>query len=358
VLDGTGVLTNREEFSPYGETSFGSYARKRYRFTGQERDEESGLSMHGARYYAPWLARWTSVDPVGLQGGNNLYAYCAAEPLALVDRDGRNFTVVIDFDKSTIVLGSVIVVRTEKDRAQVAAALDDFNKKAPAVNYNGMAVTFDVKVRLDPDDFGKVRPKPSEYRINEYNSERWGDRVPREVNSIPDNRGNFGYTGGVTRLARNITMTHHDNWGNLGGVPDFVKHEILHTFGLDDKGDPYYVAGGLMEPSVVFRFFGARDPQGANNVRLRKEEISMIMKFVDDYFPELTDPRSKYHVEATPIVDFVHSRAPGARVFSTFDAARADYLREINKSTLEGLPATPPPLPELPSTSKQPATNP
>ena len=34
---------NREEYFPYGETSFGSFARKRYRFTGKERDEESGL---------------------------------------------------------------------------------------------------------------------------------------------------------------------------------------------------------------------------------------------------------------------------------------------------------------------------
>ena len=42
VIDGTGALINREEYTPYGETSFGSYASKRYRFTGKERDEESG----------------------------------------------------------------------------------------------------------------------------------------------------------------------------------------------------------------------------------------------------------------------------------------------------------------------------
>ncbi len=44
---------NREEYSPYGETTFGSFARKRYRYTRRERDEESGLYYHGARYYAP-----------------------------------------------------------------------------------------------------------------------------------------------------------------------------------------------------------------------------------------------------------------------------------------------------------------
>jgi RHS repeat-associated protein len=65
VLDDAGALVNREEYMPYGETSFGSFARKRYRFTGKERDEESGLTYHGARYYAPWLARWVSSDPAG-----------------------------------------------------------------------------------------------------------------------------------------------------------------------------------------------------------------------------------------------------------------------------------------------------
>ncbi|VAX04050.1 Putative insecticidal toxin complex, partial [hydrothermal vent metagenome] len=52
VLDEVGALMNREEHYPYGETSFGSFARKRYRFTGKERDEESGLNYHAARYYS------------------------------------------------------------------------------------------------------------------------------------------------------------------------------------------------------------------------------------------------------------------------------------------------------------------
>ncbi|MEO0824385.1 MAG: SpvB/TcaC N-terminal domain-containing protein [Cyanobacteria bacterium J06639_16] len=88
VLDDGGNLINREEYTPYGETSFGSFARKRYRFTGKERDEESGLHYHGARYYTPTLARWVSADPIGLQGGLNLYRYAANNPLAFIDSTG------------------------------------------------------------------------------------------------------------------------------------------------------------------------------------------------------------------------------------------------------------------------------
>ena len=87
VVDEVGNWVNREEYTPYGETSFGSFSRKRYRFTGKERDEESGLNCHGARCYAPWLIRWTNCDPAGPVDGPNLYAY-TKNPLSFTDPQG------------------------------------------------------------------------------------------------------------------------------------------------------------------------------------------------------------------------------------------------------------------------------
>jgi len=55
ALTTTGALVNREEFYPFGETSFGGYRKKRYRYNGKEKDEESGLYEYGQRYYAPWF---------------------------------------------------------------------------------------------------------------------------------------------------------------------------------------------------------------------------------------------------------------------------------------------------------------
>ena len=92
VVDFTGTLINREEFTPYGETSFGSFARKRYRFTGKERDEESGLNYHEARYALVWLGRWASCDPTGAAGGINQYQYAAANPMAFRDPGGTQPT--------------------------------------------------------------------------------------------------------------------------------------------------------------------------------------------------------------------------------------------------------------------------
>lgn len=88
VIDDAANWVNREEYTPYGETSFGSFARKHYRFTGKERDEESGLNYHGARYYASWVGRWTCCDPAGIVDGLNLYAYVRNNPVLLKDPSG------------------------------------------------------------------------------------------------------------------------------------------------------------------------------------------------------------------------------------------------------------------------------
>jgi RHS repeat-associated protein len=91
VIDASGSLVNREEFTPYGDTSFGSFARKRYRFSGKERDNESGLNYHGARYYAAWLCKWTSCDPLGSVNGLSLFVY-TCNPLSFIDPDGMETT--------------------------------------------------------------------------------------------------------------------------------------------------------------------------------------------------------------------------------------------------------------------------
>ncbi len=88
IVDGAGSWINREEYLPYGETSFGSFARKRYRFTSKERDNESGLYYHGARYFSPWLGIWINCDPLGLGEHLSLYAYARNTPLKYTDVTG------------------------------------------------------------------------------------------------------------------------------------------------------------------------------------------------------------------------------------------------------------------------------
>src|SRR5262249_4448478 len=61
---------------------------KRYRYTGKEKDEETGLYYHEARYYACWLGRWTSCDPAGLAEGVNRFTYVRDNPVRHIDSTG------------------------------------------------------------------------------------------------------------------------------------------------------------------------------------------------------------------------------------------------------------------------------
>ncbi|MGP9631250.1 RHS repeat-associated core domain-containing protein, partial [Halomonas sp. AOP42-C1-46] len=54
------------------------------RFQGQWHDEESGLYYNRHRYYDPQQGRYISQDPIGLNGGTNLYGY-VTNPTGMVD---------------------------------------------------------------------------------------------------------------------------------------------------------------------------------------------------------------------------------------------------------------------------------
>ncbi|QRM90339.1 hypothetical protein FG167_14205 [Lacinutrix sp. WUR7] len=92
-LDAIGNIISFEEYHPYGTTSFywknTNISQKQYRYTGKERDEESGLSYHSARYYMPWLGRWLSADPAGMIDGSCLYQYSLSNPVMFRDENGN-----------------------------------------------------------------------------------------------------------------------------------------------------------------------------------------------------------------------------------------------------------------------------
>lgn len=101
--DETGAVISYEEYHPFGTTALwlargqAEVNRRRYRYTGKEKDVESGLYYHGARYYAPWLGRWLNPDPGPLGERRSTpdtpfsrYVYCYDSPVIYLDPDGRD----------------------------------------------------------------------------------------------------------------------------------------------------------------------------------------------------------------------------------------------------------------------------
>ena len=95
ISNGSGGEVGRHDFLPFGEEG-GNTGTDTRRFTGKERDAETGLDYFGARYYRADLGRFTTVDPVYTWQENladpqrwNRYAYVRNNPLRYTDPDGR-----------------------------------------------------------------------------------------------------------------------------------------------------------------------------------------------------------------------------------------------------------------------------
>ncbi|HMQ87133.1 MAG TPA: SpvB/TcaC N-terminal domain-containing protein [Flavilitoribacter sp.] len=109
-LDRVGQVISYEEFHPYGTTAFQAVdgdiraAVKRYRYTGMERDEETGLNYHGARNYVHWLTRWIKIDPLLLVDGVNVYAFVKGNPIIGSDKSGLESEKIEDATYSLRIL--------------------------------------------------------------------------------------------------------------------------------------------------------------------------------------------------------------------------------------------------------------
>jgi RHS repeat-associated protein len=89
LVDGTGTVRARYDYAPYGErTKLSGDLEADFGYTGHYTHAGSGLVLAPYRGYDPGTARWLSRDPIGEEGGINLYGYVRSNPTELVDPTG------------------------------------------------------------------------------------------------------------------------------------------------------------------------------------------------------------------------------------------------------------------------------
>ncbi len=99
-LTGTaGAYVNKYSYLPFGETlSSTETVANSFEYVGQwgVTDEGNGLDFMRARFYSAGEGRFVQTDPIGINGGINLYEYVSNSPVNLTDQSGLTFGDFLD----------------------------------------------------------------------------------------------------------------------------------------------------------------------------------------------------------------------------------------------------------------------
>jgi RHS repeat-associated protein len=124
VTDAVGNIVKESDYYPYGgEIPISGSDLNRYKFTGKERDSESGLDNFVARYDSSSLGRFMTPDEMGpgqhLDNPQswNLYSYVMNKPLTLTDPTGQYVC-----DSKTVSASQCDNFQASLDQAQKAAS--------------------------------------------------------------------------------------------------------------------------------------------------------------------------------------------------------------------------------------------
>jgi RHS repeat-associated protein len=154
-----GQVIERHDYLPFGEecatgpcaSNPGFNAGQPRKYTGKERDKETGLDYFGARYYGSKVGRFTTVDPVQTIQENlvdpqrwNRYAYARNNPLRYVDPDG----------KAVLAANAMPSAQTFQRNAEIRAAVMSVMKFDPFLHDQALvAMALGVAFPASPGEF-------------------------------------------------------------------------------------------------------------------------------------------------------------------------------------------------------------
>ncbi|MES2108320.1 MAG: SpvB/TcaC N-terminal domain-containing protein [Bacteroidota bacterium] len=239
-LDANAAIISYEEYYPYGSTAYQAInaqitaAAKRYRYTGLERDDETGLEYHGARYYLPWLGRWLSADPVGIKGGLNVYRYCKGSPVRFVDLTGKS-------PEETIIVQSRSGLRKAINTAfriwtLIVSIETDKDIHVPKLNKQLIALSESEAER-------KSKLKASENKKYLDNERKYPPPPPPNPENPP------GPKGGTSETVQGEQYTHgggntHEG-GNVLGTEGSAQHVLEEATHIPGVTTTEAVGGGI-----------------------------------------------------------------------------------------------------------------
>ena len=89
IINDAGQIVWQAAYLPFGKAQvLTETIVNNFRLPGQYHDSETGLHYNWNRYYDPEIGRYLRSDPIGLDGGINLYNYANSSPIIISDPKG------------------------------------------------------------------------------------------------------------------------------------------------------------------------------------------------------------------------------------------------------------------------------
>ena len=224
VTDDAADVVQQIAYLPYGEDwvdiRSNGYFGSAYKFNGKEKDDETGYSYYGARYYTDRLSIWLSVDPLADKYPHlSPYAYCANNPVMYVDPTG------MEVEEGSLKEWVKLKQRIEKQRDRLQSDINKLNAKAEAKGWSSKKLA------------GKIGNKAE--RLASLNSSIGTMEIlegSTQVYSL--SHTGDGEDGGVTlNTSTNIIDI------KFGSTANFV-HEMTHA-GQFETGDVAFLNTGM-----------------------------------------------------------------------------------------------------------------
>ena len=277
VTDAGANVIARHDYLPFGEEIAGGTAGRSSvwgaeadtisrKFTGKERDQESGLDYFGARYYGSALGRWVSPDSVNLTDDRlmspsstiNKYIYGGDNPLKYVDPDGRDITIF--YEQGRPLPGHTMLLAYNQDTG--ATAVRSFG---PNHDYTTKLMT---ALPLSPvsgtDGFDLSNLKSADGLRSKYStitiqtSPEVAQQVIDEILSHPD--------GNYTTYWNNCTTTCSKVLRDMGLldshalIPEGFFNDLYFQYGNGKKNESFWQGFWGYEPYKAGQDYGHPRP--------------------------------------------------------------------------------------------------
>ena len=239
TLKSTEIISFRQSQSVDNQCLF--FCQNVTSFTGKEKDSETGFYYFGARYYDPALSGlFISVDPMSDKYPSiSPYAYCAWNPVKLVDPDGRDVEIIKNEENKTVTIRANVYYNKNEIGVAADVFIEGFNNALKSWSN-------DIEKALTDGSLNAVEYKV-DFNISVIECENPKDmantdNVGNWISTLNDDKSNV-----LSRVIDNKNLQVDFNRNMFSSIEEnplfygndeyqgTLKHEIGHLFGLYDR---------------------------------------------------------------------------------------------------------------------------